>query len=80
MTKDLDLLTSQEVADLLRVPIGTVYHWRATKSGPKGAQVGKRVLYNRCDVLAWWNHRVAMDRSSQRRPARQHEEHDKAPP
>lgn len=47
MRESLELLTSEEVAVLLRVPVGTVYHWRATKTGPRGAQVGKQVLYNR---------------------------------
>ncbi len=60
----LELLTSAEVAELLRVPVTTVYYWRETKRGPKGAQVGKQVLYNRADVIAWWDQRLAVDRSA----------------
>jgi excisionase family DNA binding protein len=60
----LELLTSTEVAELLRVPVTTVYYWRETKRGPKGAQVGKHVLYDRADVIAWWNRRLALDRSA----------------
>lgn len=59
-SEDLELLTSQEVADLLRVPVSTVYYWRETKRGPKGAQVGRHVKYNRKDVLAWWERRLSM--------------------
>lgn len=60
----LDLLTSAEVADLLRVPVTTVYYWRETKRGPKGAQVGKHVLYDRADVVEWWDRRLALDRTA----------------
>jgi len=60
----LDLLSSAEVADLLRVPVGTVYYWRETKRGPKGTQVGRHVLYNRADVVAWWVQRLARDRTA----------------
>lgn len=60
----LDLLTSAEVAALLRVPVSTVYYWRESKRGPSGAQVGKQVLYNRADVVRWWNQRLALDRTA----------------
>ena len=62
--RDLDLLTSIEVAQLLRVPVSTVYYWRETKRGPRGAQVGKQVLYDRADVVAWWDARLRLDRSA----------------
>jgi len=60
----LDLLSPAEVADLLRVPVGTVYYWRKTKRGPKGTQVGRHVLYNRADVVAWWDQRLARDETA----------------
>lgn len=64
LDRELDLLTSLEVADLLRVPVSTVYYWRETKRGPRGAQVGKQVLYDRADVVAWWDARLRLDRSA----------------
>jgi len=57
-------LSPAEVADLLRVPVGTVYYWRKTKRGPKGTQVGRHVLYNRAGVVAWWDQRLARDETA----------------
>ncbi len=48
-----DLLTTDEVADMLRVPVSTVRYWRHTGTGPKGFRLGTRVLYARADVAAW---------------------------
>jgi hypothetical protein len=47
------LLTPAEVAERLRRPVATVRFWRATGTGPKGANVGGRVLYKQSDVEAW---------------------------
>lgn len=46
-------LTSQEVADLLRTPVETVYYWRQVGKGPKSFKIGRRVLYAREDVEAF---------------------------
>lgn len=56
----LDLLTTAEVADLLRVPDSTVRHWRHVGTGPRWAKVGKRVTYNRVDVEAWWTQQALL--------------------
>ena len=48
-----DLLTTQEVADLLRTTPSTLRHWRYTGTGPVGVRIGKRVLYRRHAVEAW---------------------------
>lgn len=46
-----DFLTIQEVAEMLRLPVSTLYHYRAAgKGGPKSAKFGKRVVYARADV------------------------------
>jgi excisionase family DNA binding protein len=52
----MELLTSAEVAELLRVKAPTVRAWRCRGEGPKYTRVsnGKRVLYRRSDVEAWW--------------------------
>lgn len=52
MTTD-QLLTAQELADLARVPLSTVYRWNHTRSGPRVIHVGKHARYRRADVEAW---------------------------
>jgi DNA-binding transcriptional MerR regulator len=47
------LLTPAEVAERVRRPVATVKFWRATGIGPKGANVGGRVLYRESDVERW---------------------------
>lgn len=53
-TTEMNLLTTREVADLLRVAESTVRYWRQVRYGPRHAKVGRRVLYNRDDVQRWW--------------------------
>jgi excisionase family DNA binding protein len=48
-----DLLKSFEAAELLRVPVRTLYEWRMRGVGPAAYRVGKRVLYDRKDVERW---------------------------
>jgi hypothetical protein len=47
------LLTTAEVAALLRRPIGTIRYWRHIGYGPRGFYVGRCVMYWRSEVLAW---------------------------
>lgn len=47
------LMSPQEVADYLGIPLGTVYQWRYRGTGPRGSKVGKHVRYRRSDVDAW---------------------------
>lgn len=46
----MDLITMDEMAQKLRIPLATARHWRATKYGPQGQRVGRRVLYLASDV------------------------------
>ena len=55
--REQELLTSAETAELLRVPVRTLYVWRGAGSGPRAYRVGKRVLYRRRDVEAWLKER-----------------------
>ena len=55
----MDLLTTNEVADLLRASPQTVRYWRKIRTGPRAVKVGKRVLYRRDDVEAWLNEQYA---------------------
>jgi DNA-binding transcriptional MerR regulator len=48
------LLTTEEVAERYRTSASTVRYWRAIGYGPKGRRVGRRVLYDEQDVLAFW--------------------------
>lgn len=47
------LLTSEEVADWLQIPLSTVRQWRADRRGPRGYRLGKHVRYRREDVEEW---------------------------
>jgi len=48
-----NLMSLDDVADYLGVPVRTVYAWRATSKGPRGFRVGKYVRYKAADVDAW---------------------------
>jgi hypothetical protein len=50
---DDEYLTTEEVADLLRLPVRTLYAWRYKGFGPRAARAGKRLLYRREVVLKW---------------------------
>jgi excisionase family DNA binding protein len=41
------LMTVEQVADYLNVPVKTVYRWRLTGTGPRGARVGRYVRYRK---------------------------------
>jgi excisionase family DNA binding protein len=47
------LMTPQEVADFLAVPVLTLQTWRAKRKGPRVYRVGRHVRYRRDDVEAW---------------------------
>lgn len=55
MARDLPAryLTPIDVADLLGVPVETVYQWRRKRTGPRGFRVGKHLRYDPEDVRAW---------------------------
>ena len=47
------LLTVEELADYLGVPIATLYAWRYRGEGPPGFRVGRHLRYRRNDVEQW---------------------------
>ena len=47
------LMTLEEVADYLQVPVKTLYDWRHKGVGPSGMRVGRYVRYRRADIDAW---------------------------
>lgn len=47
------LLTVDEVAEWLGVPVGTIYAWRYRSTGPASYKVGRHVRFRRTDVERW---------------------------
>ncbi len=46
-------MTTDEVAQYLRVPVSTVHRWRSLGEAPKAARVGKHLRWRRADIDAW---------------------------
>lgn len=47
------LLTAQELAEQLGVPLATLYQWNTKGTGPKRIRMGRHVRYRLSDVDAW---------------------------
>jgi excisionase family DNA binding protein len=47
------LMTAQEVAEHLGVPVATLYQWRYRGEGPRALRVGRHLRYVRADLDAW---------------------------
>lgn len=60
---EAEWLTTEELAELLRVPVPTVRVWRHNGSGPEGVRFGRHVRYRRSTVGAW----IAASEQAQRR-------------
>jgi excisionase family DNA binding protein len=52
------LLTAQDLAVYLEVPVATVYVWRHRHQGPPGFRVGRHLRYRLGDVEQWINQRL----------------------
>ncbi len=46
MAENEELLTVQQLAELLKVLVATVYRWRHRGEGPRGIRVGRYVRYH----------------------------------
>jgi excisionase family DNA binding protein len=46
-------LSPAELAELLGVPIGTLYDWRYRRQGPRAHRIGRHLRYRIEDVEAW---------------------------
>lgn len=44
---------TEEVAQYLGVPLGTIYNWRVSGKGPRAIRVGRHLRYRPSDVDAW---------------------------
>lgn len=58
------LLTEAEVADLLRIPAGTLKKWRTRGDGPPFTRVGRLVRYREQELDAWLTKRTSAGRAS----------------
>jgi DNA-binding transcriptional MerR regulator len=47
------LLTTNEVAELMRLAPETLRYWRWKGMGPKSFRLGSRVVYRETDVIMW---------------------------
>lgn len=54
-----ELLTPLELAELLKVPHGTIEKWRQRGRGPVYLKIGVHVRYRRSDVEAWLTQSMA---------------------
>jgi excisionase family DNA binding protein len=56
---DLDpLLSAQQLADYLDVPLATLYAWRHRRQGPPGFRAGRHLRYRKSDIDQWINGQV----------------------
>ncbi|MFF7298193.1 helix-turn-helix domain-containing protein [Streptomyces sp. NPDC008265] len=54
-------LTPDDIAELLAVPLETVYQWRKKRTGPPGFRVGKHLRYDPTAVRAWIDDQMNAD-------------------
>ena len=47
------LLSIEDLAEYLGVPVATIYDWRVDGKGPCGVRVGRHVKFTQSDVQAW---------------------------
>jgi excisionase family DNA binding protein len=52
-TKMTTLLTQDQLADYLQIPVRTIEGWRFRQYGPRALRMGKHVRYRESDVQAW---------------------------
>ena len=56
------LLTVEDLADYLDVPVATVYAWRYRRQGPPGFRVGRHLRFRWSDVERWIEDRITQTR------------------
>lgn len=60
LTVGEEILTTEEVAVLTTVPVGTLKAWRHYRQGPRSFKLGGRIVrYRRADVDAWLGEQYA---------------------
>lgn len=56
--KSDQLLTQQQVSEVLQIKVGTLQNWRADGEGPPFVKIGGAVRYRRQDLDQWIESRV----------------------
>ena len=52
------LLTVEDLAEYLDVPVATLYAWRYHRQGPPGFRVGRHLRYRWADIEEWISLRI----------------------
>ncbi len=52
------LLSVQDLADYLGVPVATIYTWRHRGHGPPGFRVGRHLRFRTSDIAHWITQRI----------------------
>ena len=52
------LLTVDDLADYLDVPVATIYGWRYHRQGPPGFRIGKHLRFRWSDIERWIEDRI----------------------
>jgi len=47
------LMTVDEVAELLQIPKSTLYYWRYQRQGPPAVRIGRALRYRKTDINAF---------------------------
>ena len=68
-SREPELLTITEAAELLRAPVATLRYWRHLGIGPRSFRIGRRVLYRSDDLLSWIDAQRGLQGSPARNPA-----------
>jgi excisionase family DNA binding protein len=55
------LLTVEDLADYLGVPVATIYAWRYRRQGPPGFRVGRHLRFRWSDIRQWISDRLTAD-------------------
>lgn len=53
------LMSVEEVAEYLGIPVNTLYQWRHKGCGPPAYRVGRHLRYDPQAVLAWLDEHLA---------------------
>ena len=60
------LLTVEDLAEYLDVPVATIYAWRYRGEGPPGFRVGRHLRFRWIDVERWVDHQLEAGQSNRR--------------
>jgi excisionase family DNA binding protein len=63
LRQDERMLSPEELAERVNVPVATVYAWRYKGEGPRGYRVGRHVRFSLADVEAWLDSRRDREQS-----------------